>query len=304
MTEQPVQYEVADGVATVTLNRPDVLNAMSQGNDGSLSTIHATSSLEVVHRIALYAIQAPERLPWPATVRLVAGALDFVVFLRKERQPPAGERDRVRRFVDSIREIHQVDQDDQLLTTELAAIMFPYLICMSLGAMMAGMLNSLHRYFAAAIAPVFLNIILVGILVVAWYGGYDGRGVGLALGWGVLAAGVVQLAIVFFAVRHAGVSIGFRRPRLTPNVRRLLWLALPAAITGGITQINTLVGTAIASGQAGAVRHGISRALTLFEPDLRPTLKQGGFLTRDPRTVERKKYGRRKARRSFQFSKR
>jgi small subunit ribosomal protein S9 len=58
------------------------------------------------------------------------------------------------------------------------------------------------------------------------------------------------------------------------------------------------------SGQAGAVRHGISRALTLFEPDLRSALKQGGFLTRDPRTVERKKYGRRKARRSFQFSKR
>ena len=140
-----------------------------------------------------------------------------------------------------------------LLTVELATIMFPYLICMSLGAMMAGMLNSLHRYFAAAIAPVFLNIILVGILVAAWYGGYDGREVGLALGWGVLAAGLVQLGIVFFAVRRAGVSIGFRRPRLTPNVRRLLWLALPAAITGGITQINTLVGTAIASGQAGAV---------------------------------------------------
>ncbi|MEX2644612.1 MAG: 30S ribosomal protein S9 [Acetobacterales bacterium] len=58
------------------------------------------------------------------------------------------------------------------------------------------------------------------------------------------------------------------------------------------------------SGQAGAVRHGISRALTLFEPGLRPALKSNGFLTRDPRTVERKKYGRRKARRSFQFSKR
>ena len=58
------------------------------------------------------------------------------------------------------------------------------------------------------------------------------------------------------------------------------------------------------SGQAGAVRHGISRALTFFEPGLRPTLKSGGFLTRDSRVVERKKYGRRKARRSFQFSKR
>ena len=58
------------------------------------------------------------------------------------------------------------------------------------------------------------------------------------------------------------------------------------------------------SGQAGAVRHGISRALTYYEPMLRGKLKAGGFLTRDDRAVERKKYGRRKARRSFQFSKR
>jgi small subunit ribosomal protein S9 len=58
------------------------------------------------------------------------------------------------------------------------------------------------------------------------------------------------------------------------------------------------------SGQAGAVRHGISKALTYYEPELRSTLKRGGFLTRDSRVVERKKYGRAKARRSFQFSKR
>jgi len=58
------------------------------------------------------------------------------------------------------------------------------------------------------------------------------------------------------------------------------------------------------SGQAGAVRHGISKALVNFEPGLRPVLKKGGFLTRDSRVVERKKYGKAKARRSFQFSKR
>lgn len=58
------------------------------------------------------------------------------------------------------------------------------------------------------------------------------------------------------------------------------------------------------SGQAGAVRHGISKALNLFDPSTRPALKSGGFLTRDSRVVERKKYGKRKARRSFQFSKR
>jgi small subunit ribosomal protein S9 len=58
------------------------------------------------------------------------------------------------------------------------------------------------------------------------------------------------------------------------------------------------------SGQAGAVRHGIARALTYYEPGLRAVLKKGGFMTRDSRVVERKKYGRKKARRSFQFSKR
>ncbi|NIJ39931.1 small subunit ribosomal protein S9 [Parvibaculum indicum] len=65
----------------------------------------------------------------------------------------------------------------------------------------------------------------------------------------------------------------------------------------------TVVGGGL-SGQAGALRHGISRALTYYEPALRPALKAEGFLTRDPRVVERKKYGKRKARRSFQFSKR
>ncbi len=65
----------------------------------------------------------------------------------------------------------------------------------------------------------------------------------------------------------------------------------------------TVVGGGL-SGQAGAVRHGISRALVAYDPNLRPPLKSGGFLTRDPRRVERKKYGLAKARRSFQFSKR
>lgn len=58
------------------------------------------------------------------------------------------------------------------------------------------------------------------------------------------------------------------------------------------------------SGQAGALRHGISKALTVADPELRPPLRRGGFLTRDPRVKERKKYGRKRARRGFQFSKR
>ncbi len=185
------------------------------------------------------------------------------------------------------------DQPDKLsVTISLATIMFPYLICMSLGAMMAGMLNSLRRYFAAAIAPVFLNVILIAVLAYAWYEGLDGPAVGYGLAWGVLAAGIVQLGIVWFAVRHAGVRLGFRRPRLTANVKRLLWLALPAAITGGITQINQLIGTAIASAQNSAVSSlayadriyqlplgvvGVAVAIVLL-PELSRALKSGNLV--------------------------
>lgn len=76
-----------------------------------------------------------------------------------------------------------------------------------------------------------------------------------------------------------------------------------SARSGEYDVVCTVTGGGL-SGQAGAIRHGISRALTLFEPELRRVLKAGGFLTRDSRVVERKKYGKRKARRSFQFSKR
>lgn len=145
------------------------------------------------------------------------------------------------------------DADKFDTTVALSVIMFPYLMFMSLTAMMSGILNSLHRYFAAAIAPVFLNIILIGVLVHAILSGRDGLATGYNLSWGVLAAGLLQLLIVVFAVRRAGVAITFRRPRLTPNVKRLLILAFPAAITGGITQINLVIGQIIASGKDGAI---------------------------------------------------
>lgn len=91
-----------------------MLNAMTQGNDGSLSTIHANGSSDVVHKIATYAIQAPERLPWDATVRLVATALDVIVFLRRIRGV-----DGQRRIVESVREIAGISDDGQLQTNEL-----------------------------------------------------------------------------------------------------------------------------------------------------------------------------------------
>jgi small subunit ribosomal protein S9 len=89
-----------------------------------------------------------------------------------------------------------------------------------------------------------------------------------------------------------------------PVLQMLLQQPLDAASRKDQYDINVTVMGGGLSGQAGAVRHGISKALTYYEPELRPVLKSGGFLTRDSRVVERKKYGRVKARRSFQFSKR
>src|ERR1700730_16423697 len=89
-----------------------------------------------------------------------------------------------------------------------------------------------------------------------------------------------------------------------PVLRMLIQQPLVAANRNGQYDVVCTVSGGGLSGQAGAVRHGISKALTYYEPDLRAVLKRGGFLTRDSRVVERKKYGRAKARRSFQFSKR
>ncbi len=96
------------------------------------------------------------------------------------------------------------------------------------------------------------------------------------------------------------VEVFFARPVL----RMLIQQPLVAANRTGQFDVVCSVSGGGLSGQAGAVRHGISKALTLYEPELRSALKRGGFLTRDSRVVERKKYGRAKARRSFQFSKR
>ena len=103
-----------------------------------------------------------------------------------------------------------------------------------------------------------------------------------------------------FTINDRTAEVYFARPVLRMMINQPFGVVNRA---GQFDVVCTVVGGGL-SGQAGAVRHGISRALTLFEPELRSALKQGGFLTRDSRTVERKKYGRAKARRSFQFSKR
>ena len=101
-------------------------------------------------------------------------------------------------------------------------------------------------------------------------------------------------------VNDRALEVYFARPVL----RMILQQPLGIAKRNGQYDITVTVAGGGLSGQAGAVRHGLSKALTHYEPELRPVLKHEGFLTRDSRVVERKKYGKKKARRSFQFSKR
>ena len=101
-------------------------------------------------------------------------------------------------------------------------------------------------------------------------------------------------------VNGRDVEVYFARPVL----RMILRQPLEVAKRSGQYDLMITVAGGGLSGQAGAVRHGLAKALTHYEPELRPALKREGFLTRDSRVVERKKYGRKKARRSFQFSKR
>ena len=139
------------------------------------------------------------------------------------------------------------------LTVELFRIMFPYLICMSLTAMVTGVLNAYRKFFVAAIAPLLLNVTAVSALVLGAALALDTESVGRLLSWSIPVAGVAQLLWVVMAARRIGFTARFQRPRLTPGVKRLLWLAAPAAAAGGITQINLFVGQIIASGKEGAI---------------------------------------------------
>ena len=101
-------------------------------------------------------------------------------------------------------------------------------------------------------------------------------------------------------VNGKDVNEYFTRPVLRMIIARTFQLV---NVAGRFDAVCTVKGGGL-SGQAGAIKHGISRAMSLYDPQTRPALKAAGFLTRDSRVVERKKYGRRKARKSFQFSKR
>lgn len=135
-------------------------------------------------------------------------------------------------------------QEQFVLSVEFGRIVFPYILFISLAALLSGVLNATGRFAAAAAAPVLLNVILVGAMVGAALLGFD---VTMALIWGIPVAGVAQLAMVWIAARRAGFTLMPRRPRWTPEIRRLVRIAIPAALAGGVVQVNLLVGQQVAS---------------------------------------------------------
>jgi putative peptidoglycan lipid II flippase len=129
-------------------------------------------------------------------------------------------------------------------------IAFPYILFISLTALISGILNAMGRFIATAAVPILMNVLFIAAMLVADRAGWP---IGLTLAWTVPAAGIAQLALIWWAMRRAGVRLPFRRPRLTPELRRLAIIAAPALLAGGVVQINLIVGRQVASFTEGAV---------------------------------------------------
>ncbi len=136
------------------------------------------------------------------------------------------------------------------LTVLFGRIAFPYILFIALAALLSGVLNATGRFMAAAAAPVLLNLLFIAAIALALRAGWD---VGLVLVWSVPVAGIAQLALVWVAAARAGFVLMPRRPRLTPELRRLAAIAAPAALAGGVVQVNLLIGRQVASFFDGAI---------------------------------------------------
>lgn len=130
------------------------------------------------------------------------------------------------------------------LSVDFGRIAFPYILFISLAALASGVLNAAGRFAAAAAAPVLLNVLLVSAILFAAYAGLD---VARALIWMIPLAGIAQLVLVWIAARRAGITLRLQRPRFTPDMKHLVKVAVPAAMAGGVMQINLLVGQQVAS---------------------------------------------------------
>jgi putative peptidoglycan lipid II flippase len=130
------------------------------------------------------------------------------------------------------------------LAVELTRITFPYLLFIALVALEAGILNSLDRFAAVAATPILLNLFLIGaLLALRHWQSTDGR----VLAWAVCAAGLAQFLWLMLACARVGVTLRLPRPRLTPAVRQTLKIMMPSVLGAGVTQLNLLISTALAS---------------------------------------------------------
>ena len=141
-------------------------------------------------------------------------------------------------------------QERFTLAVEFGRIAFPYILFVSLAAMLSGMLNALGRFAAAAAAPIMMNVLMILAMAAAVAAGGD---VARALVWTIPVAGMVQMTLVWTAATRAGLTPRLRRPRLTARTRKLVRVAVPAMLAGGVVQINLLVGQQVASYFDGAV---------------------------------------------------
>lgn len=177
--------------------------------------------------------------------------------------------------------------DERLgLAVAYGRICFPYILFISLTALLSGLLNAGGRFVAAAGAPVLLNLIFIGAMLTADRAGWD---MGLTMAWATPLTGAAQLALVWTAAARMGFALRLRRPRLTPDLKRLLAIAAPAVLAGGVVQINLLVGRQVGSFFDGAIAWlsyadrlyqlplgvvGIAIGIVLL-PDLSRRLKSG-----------------------------
>jgi putative peptidoglycan lipid II flippase len=142
------------------------------------------------------------------------------------------------------------------LTVLLTRITMPYLLCMSVVALMSGVLNSVGKFVESSAVSIVLNLTMMAATVFSmWMGLTSEPMAGVVQAWGVFAAGVLQLWLLIDGARRNGLTLRLRRPRLTEGVRRLISLGIPGVVSGGVTQLNIVIGTVIASLQAGAVSH-------------------------------------------------
>ncbi|MEG8099082.1 murein biosynthesis integral membrane protein MurJ [Candidatus Liberibacter brunswickensis] len=143
--------------------------------------------------------------------------------------------------------------DMYLLTVQLSRLMFPSIIFMSLASLITGIFFALRCYFIGSINPIVLNIGPIFVLTYALWYNLTPQRTAYFLSWGIFLTTIVQLFIAYFYAKKHGINPSVQYPRLTHNVKKFLKLTLPLIVTGGVIQINNMVGRAIASSNIGMV---------------------------------------------------